>query len=127
MVDARLVIEAVEKARGNELDQIAVALVVLAQQHEMIRALGVGAAILVVVRRDVNFAADDRLYAVSRGLVVKIRGGEKIAVVGDGDRRHAAPRGLRGEFDRFRKRRRAENSPCGDADVRNSGKPCNPF
>ena len=101
VIHARLVIKAVEKSGRNQLDQVPVAFVVLAQQDEMIRALGFRAAILVIVRRDVHFAADDRLYAVRGGLMIKIRGGEKIAVVRHGDRGHPAARGFGGQFADF--------------------------
>ena len=60
-----------------------------------------GAAIFVIVRRDVHFAADDGLHAVGGGLVIEIRGGEKIAVIGDGDGGHSAARGLGGQFADF--------------------------
>ena len=101
VIHARLVIEAVEKAGGNKLDEIAVAFVVLAKQNQVVRALGIRAAVLVIVRRDVHFAADDRLHAVRRGLVIEIRGRKKIAVIGDGHRGHAAARGFLGEFADF--------------------------
>ena len=101
MIYARFVIEAVEISGGNELDQILVTLFVFAEQDEVIRALGAGAAIFVIVWRDIHFAADDWLYAVGGGLVIKIRGGEKIAVVGDGDGGHAAARGFGGQFADF--------------------------
>ncbi len=101
VIDARLVVKAVEVAGGNELDQILVAFFVFAKQDEMIRALGIGAAVLVIVRRDVHFAADDRLHAVRGGLMIEIRGGEKIAVVGDGDGGHAPARGFRRQFADF--------------------------
>ena len=94
MVHARLVIKAVEIAGGDELDQVPVALFVFAEQNQVIGAFRVGAAIFVIVRRDVHFAADDGFDAVGGGLMVKIGGGKKIAVVGDGYGGHAAARGL---------------------------------
>lgn len=96
MIYAGFVIEAVEVAGGDELDQILVTLFVLAEQDEMVRAFRAGAAIFVIVGRDVHLAADDWLYAVRRGLMVEIRGGEEISVVGDGDRRHTPARGFGG-------------------------------
>ena len=101
MIYARLVVKAVEISGGNQLDEILVALFVLAEQHEVIRALRARAAIFVIVRRDIHFAADDRLYAVGGGLVIEIRGGEKIAVVGDCDRGHSPARGFGGQFADF--------------------------
>ena len=83
------------------MNQIAVAFVVLAQKHQVIRALRIRAAVLVIVRRDVHFAADDRLDAVRRGLVIKIRRGKKIAMVGHGHSGHAAPRRFLGQLADF--------------------------
>ena len=67
----------------------------------MVRALRFGAAILVIVRRDVHFAADDRLDAVRGGLVIEIRGGKEIAVVRHCDGGHSAARGFRRQFADF--------------------------
>ena len=101
VIHARLVIKAVKITRRNKLDEIPVALVVLAEKDQMIRALGLGAAVLVVIRRDINLAADDRLHAVRDRLMVKGRSGKKIPVIRDGDRGHSAPRGLGGQFADF--------------------------
>jgi hypothetical protein len=54
-----------------------------------------------IIRRDVHFAADDGFYAVGGGLVIKIRSGEKIAVVGYGDSGHAAAGRFGGKFADF--------------------------
>ncbi len=94
VVHARLVIKAFEKSGGDQLNEIPITFVVLAKQHQMIRALRFRAAVLVIVRRHVHFAADDRLHSVRGGLVIEIRGGEKIAVVGHRHRGHAAARGF---------------------------------
>ena len=101
VVHARLVIKAVEKSGGDELNEIAVALVVLAKQHQMVRALGLRAAIFVIVRRHIHFAADDRLHSVRGGLVIEIRGREKVPMIGHGDRGHPAAGRFLGEFPDF--------------------------
>ena len=101
VIHAGLVIEAVEISGGNQLDEVLVALFVFAEQDEVIGAFGAAAAILVMVRRDIHFAADDGLYAVGRGLMIEIRGGEKISVVGYGDGGHSAARGFGGKFADF--------------------------
>ena len=101
VIHARLVIEAVQISGRDQLDQIAIAFVVLAQKHEVVRALRFGAAILVIVRRNVHFTADDRLDAVRGGLVIKVRSRKKIAVVGDGNGRHPATSGFRSQFADF--------------------------
>ena len=78
MIHARLVIEAVEISRRNKLDQVSVALVVLTEQHKMIRAFGIGAAALVVIRRDIHLAADDRLNAMCHRLMVKVDAANRL-------------------------------------------------
>ena len=110
VVDARLVVEAFEESGGNQLDQVAVALGVFAQQHQMIgaalaglrlrarvsvgahRGCGVCAAIVAAAARHVHFAADDRLDAARGGFVVELLRGKKIAVIGDGHGGHLAAR-----------------------------------
>src|SRR5580658_443829 len=67
----------------------------------MIGAFGAGAAIFMIVWRDVHFAADDGFYAMGGGLMIEICGGEEIAVVGYGDCGHAAAGGFCGEFADF--------------------------
>jgi hypothetical protein len=101
VIYARLVIKTVEVSRRNQLDEIPVTFVVLAEQYQMIRALGVGTAVLVVIRRNVDFAANDRLHAVRYGLMIKSGRGEQISVVGDGYGWHPAPRRLGSQFADF--------------------------
>ncbi len=40
LIDARLVVEAVEVTGGDQLDEVAVAFLVFAQQHQMVVAVG---------------------------------------------------------------------------------------
>src|SRR5437588_5602554 len=53
-------------------------------------AVGLFAAIVAARSRDIHFAADDRLHAARRRLVMEMLGGKKIAVIGDGYGRHAS-------------------------------------
>ena len=92
VVHARLVVEAFEESRRHQLDQVAVAFVVLAEKYQVVRPLRLRPAIFAIVRRDVHFAADDRLHALACGLVIKICRRKKIPVVGDGHGGHPAPR-----------------------------------
>jgi hypothetical protein len=111
IVDSGFVVEAFEKTRRNQLDQIVITLQRFAQQHEVIAAASAGrlrlAAILAVAAaiyflaalvpaapRNVDFAPDDRFYVALACFVVEVRGGKQIAVVGDGHRRHFLPRRL---------------------------------
>jgi len=101
VVHARLVIETVKKSGGHQLDQVAISLVVLTQQYEVIRALRIRATVLMVIRRNIHFAPDDWFHPVRRGLVVKIRRCEEISVVGYRHRGHATARGFLGQLADF--------------------------
>ena len=128
VIDARLVIEAFEEAGGDQLDEVAVAFRIFAEQDQMIgaapghfralpiwlpiagcRGRGAGAAsvgavgffralIVAAGARDVYFAADDRLHAARGGFVVEMLGGKEIAVIGDGHGGHAAAGGFVNQF-----------------------------
>ncbi len=74
-IDARLVIEALQKASGNQLNQVAIALLVFAEQHQMVVAIRIRAR-LVALLRDVNLAADDRMHALGLGGFVKLHRAE---------------------------------------------------
>ena len=91
LVNARLVIIALQMRGGRELDEIFVAGFVLRQQAEMMInvASAAGAAGLLfqpAARRDINLAADDRLDALFARRLVKINDAVHRAVVGDGER-----------------------------------------
>src|SRR5208337_4738226 len=89
LVNARLVVIALEVRGGNELDEIFVAGCVLGQQAEvMINVAPAAAGFLVqpAAGGDIDFAADDGFDALlARGLV-KINDAVHGAVVGDGQR-----------------------------------------
>ena len=71
LIDARLVVEAVEVAGGNQLDEVAIAFLVLAEQHQVVVAVGIGAR-LVALLRNVHLAADHRMDAVGLGGVIEL-------------------------------------------------------
>ncbi len=87
LIDARLVVEAVEVAGGNQLDEVAVAFLVFAQQHQVVVAVGF-AAHADALLGDVDFAADHGVDAVFLGLVIELDGAEEVAVIGHGDGGH---------------------------------------
>ena len=87
LIDAGLVVEALQEAGGDQLDEVAIALLGFAKQHQVIVAVGVVAG-LVALLRDVDLAADDRLHAFALGRVVELHRAEQVAVVGHGDGRH---------------------------------------
>ena len=86
-VYARLVVKALGEGHGNEVAQIFVARFVFAQQDK-VRVLRVNAVLLVKARsrRNIDLAADDRLYAGSAAGLVKRDGAVHDAVVGDSKR-----------------------------------------
>ena len=81
LVDARLVVKAFQERGGDQLQQVAIALLVLAQQHQMVVSVRVAAAGQALLR-DVHLAADHRMHALVLGAVVKLHRSEKISVIG---------------------------------------------
>ena len=69
-VDARLVVVALEVARGSELDQVAVALARLREERQVRVALPLRGAVV----GDVDLAADQRLDPVLTRLAVELDG-----------------------------------------------------
>jgi hypothetical protein len=86
-IDAGLVIKPFEVTGRDQLDQVAVAFLVLTQQHQVVVAIGV-ALNVVTLLRDVYFAADYGMNAVLARLIIELDRSEQVAVVGHGDRRH---------------------------------------
>jgi hypothetical protein len=86
-VDARLVVEALEVALGDQVDQVAVAGLVHRQQQQVVdgvEATGIALALLLVearARGQVDLAAEDRLDVVGEGLLVELDRPEQVAVV----------------------------------------------
>ena len=106
MVDARFVIKALEKAGGNELDQVLIALVRFAEQEKMVAPAHAGLAVYAVLRNGpdllatiepaplghIDLAANDGFYVALVGFVEEICRGKDIAVVRDSHGRHAEAR-----------------------------------
>ena len=89
LVDARLVIIALQVRGGGQLDEVFVAGLVLRQQSEMMINIAPAAAgffLQPAARRDINLAADDGLDALFARRLVKINDAVHRAVVGDGER-----------------------------------------
>ncbi len=66
-----------------------------------IRAVGLFAALMAAASGDIHFAADDGLDVALAGFVEEIRGGKKIAMIGDGHRRHFLARSFVKQFAGF--------------------------
>ena len=89
LADARLVIKAMQRGLGRDLDQIAVAFFVFGEHQQMVVGVAFGRGAVVVFLADVEFAADDRLHASMLGRVDKVDRAKDVAVVGHGHGRHA--------------------------------------
>src|SRR5581483_3170801 len=87
LVDAGLVIEAFEVGRGDEVDQVTVALLVFAKEDKVVIAVGLGAGFEALLGY-VDLAADDGLDAGSLSGIEELDRSEEVAVVGHGDGRH---------------------------------------
>ena len=89
LVDARLVVIALEMRVGDELDKVAIAQFVFCEEDEVVVDIappaGRGFLFEPAAGGDVDFAADNRLDALLHGGLEKIDGSEQHAVVGDGE------------------------------------------
>ncbi len=111
VVDSGLVIKPFEESRGDKLYEIFVAFSILAQQHKVIVpalprlgrrtrvpvgriAMRVFAAVMPAALGHIHFAADDRLHAARLRRLVKRLRSKQVAVIGDRNGRHLAPRRL---------------------------------
>ena len=89
LVDARLAVEALRVARGDELDQVVPALAGFGEQHEMVVGLGRGAALLEpAAGRHVHLAPENRLHTACARVVVEHDRREHVAVLRHGHGRH---------------------------------------
>ena len=94
-VDPRLVVEAFEKTRGDELDEVAVALVGLRKQHEVvigIRNASVRGFVEATPGCDINLASKNGFDAGFCRRVVEIDGAEHVPVIRERDGRHPVAR-----------------------------------
>jgi len=91
LIDARLVVHAIEVGDGDELDEVAVAGFVLSEEGEVIGGVAGGAGLFLgeFAQGHVHLAADDGLDAGFLGLLVEFDGAEEVAVIGHGDGGHA--------------------------------------
>ena len=95
VVDAGVVVEAVDVGLGDEAHEVVVAREVLGEQDQVVALLGLVARGVVAGGRDVRLASEDGLDG--RQVAVALRGAalvverlerEEVAVVGDGERGH---------------------------------------
>ena len=88
-VDAGLVVVALELGLGGEVEEVAVAGLVLGEQGEVVGLLGVGQAVAAAGGGEVGLHADDGLDVGGAGLAVEVDDGVEDAVVGEADGVHA--------------------------------------
>jgi hypothetical protein len=86
-IDAGLVIEALQVAGGNEVDEVAIALLVFAEQDQVVIAIGVGPG-FVALLGNIDLAADDGLDAGGLAGIEELDSAEEVAVIGHGDGGH---------------------------------------
>ena len=89
LVHARLVMEALQKALGHQLDEVVIARLVLGQQDEMVAPAGQLGRLVEMVMADVDLAAEDGLDADLGALLGEVGRAEHVAVIGDGTGGHA--------------------------------------
>ena len=87
VVDARLVVEALEEGERREAHEVLEAALVARQEHQVVRRLP--GAVVAAPAGDVGLHAQDRLDAGLPGRLVELHGPEQGAVVGEGQGRHA--------------------------------------
>ena len=85
---ARLVVEAVQRRFGDNLDQVAIAFVILGQHDEMVVGVAFGRRAMVFLLADVKLAAQDRLHPGFLGRIMECHRTEDVAVIGDRDGGH---------------------------------------
>ena len=84
-VDARLVIEALRKARRDDLHEILIAEIVFREENQMeIAVVGdISAFLKAAARRNIDLAAEDRFDPLREGLFIEIDASEHHAVIGN--------------------------------------------
>src|SRR5262245_33727625 len=106
LVDARLVVEALEVRLGDELDEVLVAGEIADEDRQVVGALVPavsGAALLAPARRDVELAAQDRLDPGLLSGEIEVDRAEQVAMVGERDRGKAQLLGLGHELVELRR------------------------
>ena len=98
LVDARLVVEAVEPAAAHKMHEILVARGVLCQQNEVMAHPGEVGRLVGMVAGDIDLAAYDGGDAHVLAGRIEIGRAEQVAVIGDGRGGHAEGLGLLGQI-----------------------------
>ena len=72
------------------MDEVLVSFLRLAKKNQVIVAIRVGTRLMALLR-DVDFATDDRVHALTRSFVIKLNSTEQVAVIGHRDSGHILP------------------------------------
>ena len=86
--DARLVVKAVQRRLGGDLDEIAEALIGFGQDAKMVVAIALRRSAMIIFLTDVELATKDGLDARTLSGIVEMRCAKNIAMIGDRYRRH---------------------------------------
>src|SRR5437016_3814358 len=86
LADARLVIEAVPRSLGSDLDEILITLFIFGEHEQVVVSVTFGRRPVIVFLADVELAADDRLDAGFLRLSCELDGSIDIAMIRHGDR-----------------------------------------
>ena len=97
VIDARVVVEAVDVRLGDEPHEVVIADEILRVEAQVKALLSLVARRVIASRRDIRLDAENRLHALLAGLVVERLECEEIAVVRDRKRRHSEFLRLRDE------------------------------
>ena len=118
LVDARLVVEAVQVPGRDQLDEIAIAFLVFAEQDQVVVAVRCRRVFLWPCCATYTSQPMTGWMPLRLGGVVELDRAEQIAVIGHGDRGHLLLDHDLHQTGRFRRRRRAASSRCGNAGER---------
>src|SRR5215467_9344496 len=88
LAHTRLVVEAMKRGLGRNLDQVAVPLFVLGKHQKMVISVALGGSAVIVFLADVEFATDDRLHTLLVGGVHEVNGAKDVAVIRHSNSRH---------------------------------------
>src|SRR5689334_19459473 len=88
LIDPGLVIETVDVGGGGELDEIAISLLILTEQDEVVGTFGIGGAIKPAARGDIDLAADNRFDAALFCRLVEFYRPKHVSMVSHGDGGH---------------------------------------
>lgn len=88
LVDTRFIVESFRPGVGDKFDEVVVSLEILGEQDEVVACFFV-LVLFAVVLYHIDFASEDGFESRRVGRIVELLYAEHIAVVGNGNGRHA--------------------------------------